>query len=107
MRDSILKQGSSWSCCTMADGRVQLVQHQLDPELRGLVLDDEQHLVVVRRLAHGLLGGEQRVEAQITRIGLPALEVRLDALFQLAFVAAHVPMHLIAVLITAILADSA
>jgi hypothetical protein len=29
-------------------GRAQLVQHQLHPQLAGLVLHDEQHLVVVR-----------------------------------------------------------
>ena len=35
-----------------ARGR-QLVQHQLQPQLRGLVLDDEQQLVVVLGIASG------------------------------------------------------
>ena len=33
--------------------RLQLVHHQLHPQLGGLMLDDEQHLVVPRRLLRG------------------------------------------------------
>ena len=48
--------------------RPQLVEHQLEPELRGLVLDDEQQLVVVGRVAQRPLGREQRVEPEVRRV---------------------------------------
>ncbi len=38
---------------------VELVQHLLEPELVGLVDDDEQHLVMHRRPVLGALGGLQ------------------------------------------------
>ena len=43
-------------------GRAQLVQHQLEPELGGLVLDDEEQLVVLRRHAQGVLGAQELVQ---------------------------------------------
>ena len=46
------------------DGRVQLVQSQLEPELGHLVLDNEQHLVVMRGLAERPLGTEELVQLQ-------------------------------------------
>jgi hypothetical protein len=46
-----------------ASGRPELVDHQLEPQLGGLVLDDEQHLVVLRWVALRLLGRQQPVEA--------------------------------------------
>ena len=48
-RASILNARPSSSRATRRDRRAQLVEHQLHPQLGGLVLDDEQHLVVVRR----------------------------------------------------------
>ena len=44
-----------------AHGTPEFVQQQLHPQLRDLVLDDEQHLVVVRRVAERLLRGEQGI----------------------------------------------
>jgi hypothetical protein len=43
----------------MRNGGFQLVDHQLHPQLGHLMLHDEQHLVVMRRLAARLLGAEQ------------------------------------------------
>jgi hypothetical protein len=51
----------------VGDGRRKLVDHQLHPQLGGLVLDDEQHLVVVRRAR--LLRAEQAVEAEVAAVG--------------------------------------
>ena len=42
------------------DRRAQLVDHQLHPQLGDLVLDDEQHLVVVRRLDSGCWAASSR-----------------------------------------------
>jgi hypothetical protein len=39
------------------------VEDELKPQLARLVLDDEQDLVVVRRIAQGPLRGQERVEA--------------------------------------------
>jgi hypothetical protein len=50
-RASILKAGAQLVLRDVGDGRAQLVQHQLHPQLAGLVLDDEQHLVVRRATA--------------------------------------------------------
>src|SRR6185312_1947511 len=82
-----LEAGFQLVLLDVADGGMQLVQHQLDPELGGLVLDDEQHLVVVT--GHRVLGREQHVELQVPGVGLLGLEVGADTLFQLAFIAAH------------------
>ena len=40
-------------------GAAELVQHQLEPQLARLVLDDEQQLVVVLRVAPRVLGRQQ------------------------------------------------
>ena len=45
----------------------QLVQHQLHPQLAGLVLNDEQHFIVVWRA--WLLRAQQFVEMQVVAIG--------------------------------------
>ena len=47
------------------DRRVELVQDQLEPQLRDLVLDDEQHLVVLGSVADRPLRAQQLVELQI------------------------------------------
>ncbi len=57
------------------DGRAQLVEDELEPQLAGLVLDDEEHLVVVRRVAQGHLRGEELVELQIAPVRHAVLEV--------------------------------
>ena len=67
-------------------GRAQLVDHQLEPELAGLVLDDEEQLVVLRRVRQRLLGRQQHVEAQVVAVGHRLREVALDALLEVALV---------------------
>ena len=49
------------------DRRLELVDHQLHPQLGDLVLDDEQQLVVVRRVGQALLRRQQRVQLQVAR----------------------------------------
>jgi hypothetical protein len=44
------------------------VDHQLQPQLAGLVLDDEQQLVVVRGIAGALLRPEQLVQVQVRAV---------------------------------------
>ena len=62
------------------DRRVDLVQDQLEPQLRDLVLDDEQQLVVLGRGADRLLRAQQLVELQV---GLVAdLAVRAGSRFR-------------------------
>ncbi len=72
-RARILKQASSRSWRTNAIAGLQLVDHQLHPQLGGLVLDDEQHLVVPWRRARTarerVLRRQQPVEPQVARIG--------------------------------------
>jgi hypothetical protein len=48
-RARILKHGREAVGLHVPDRRGQLVEEKLHPQLGGLVLDDEQHLVVVRR----------------------------------------------------------
>ena len=54
------------------DRGAQLVDHQLHPQLGDLVLDDEQHLVVVRRVRQRLLRRQQPVQLQVAAVGQPA-----------------------------------
>ena len=49
------------------DGGAQLVQHQLHPQLGGLVDDDEQPLVVL--VGKRLLAAQEGVELQIVAVG--------------------------------------
>ena len=65
-------------------GRAQLVDHQLEPQLARLVLDDEEQLVVLRRVAQRLLGRQQQVEAQVVAVGHRLREVALDAGLEVA-----------------------
>ncbi len=48
--------------------RLQLVQHQLHPQLGGLVLYHEQHFVMMRRVGEWVLAVQQRVQAQVVAI---------------------------------------
>ncbi len=50
------------------DRASDLVDGELHPKLRNLVLDDKQHFVVVRWFAQRLLRGEQLVELQIAPV---------------------------------------
>ncbi len=61
-----------------SDRRAQLVQHQLHPQLAGLVLDDEQHLVMVGR--ERLLRGQDGVELEIVAVAHAAAEVERGVL---------------------------
>jgi hypothetical protein len=58
-------------------GGLQLVQRQLHPQLAGLVLDDEEHLVVRRR--EWLLRRQDGVELQVVAIAHRGAEVELRA----------------------------
>jgi len=46
-------------------GRPYLVEKQLEPQLAGLVLNDEQEFVVVFRLAHRVLRIQEGVESEV------------------------------------------
>ena len=62
-----LEAGREIVALDVYDGRGELVDHQLHPQLGGLVLNDEQHLVVMRRAR--LLRGEQALEAEVAAVG--------------------------------------
>jgi hypothetical protein len=62
----------------------QLVDDELEPEFRGLVLDDEQQLVVVGWVAQWLLGGQQPIEPQIAAVGDLLAQVGMDPTLDLA-----------------------
>jgi hypothetical protein len=47
----------------------ELVDEQLHPQLRRLVLDDEQHLVVMLRHAHRPLRSQQGIQLQVPAVG--------------------------------------
>ena len=57
---------------------VQLMQRKAHPELRGLVLNDEQHLIM--RARQQALGVENTVDLQIVAIGHAAVERHLSTL---------------------------
>ena len=83
----VLDPGQPFQCRPQLVGRdqrhggAQLVDDQLHPEFGGLVLDDEQHLVVPVRQRD--LRAEQLVEVQVAAVVEPA-QVCLDALFERA-----------------------
>src|SRR5690606_21881198 len=52
------------------------------PQFGDLVLDDEQHLVVMRRIAERLLRGKQGIQAQVAAVGHPVAQVDFHALFE-------------------------
>ena len=62
------------------DRRAQFVDHQLHPQLGRLVLDDEQHFVVVRRVRQRLLRRQQRVQLQVAAVAQAIAQVGGDAL---------------------------
>ncbi len=62
----------------MVDRGAQLVQHELHPQLAGLVLHDEEHFIVVGR--ERLLRIQDRVELQVVAIAHVAAEIELRAL---------------------------
>src|SRR6188472_3600465 len=54
---------------------VELVQDQLEPQLRDLMLNDEQQLIVLGRLAERLLRAQQLVELQVGFVADLAVEI--------------------------------
>jgi len=58
--------------------RGQLVQHEAHPQLRHLVHDDEQHLVVLAR--QRLLRGEELLQLQVFAVGHRGTEVPVHRL---------------------------
>jgi len=62
----------------VADGGAKLVEQELEPQLRRLVLDDEEHLVVMDRLGERLLRREELIELQVARVRHPIGEVGDD-----------------------------
>jgi len=71
----------------------ELVQHQFHPQLRDVVLHDEKHLVVMRRIAQRPLRRQQGVQLQVAAVGDLPVEVGLDACFEIALVVAHGLRH--------------
>ena len=71
------------------DRCLQLVDQQLHPQLGDVVLHDEQHLVVMRRLAQRLLCRQQGVQMQIAAVGDLSVEIGLDTGFEIALVVGH------------------
>ena len=69
-----------------SSGVEEFMDDEPEPQLRGLMLDDEQHLVVVLGPADGVLGTEQPVEVEVGPVGHGLFEVRVDLLFEIAFV---------------------
>ena len=57
----------------LRDGLVELVQHQLHPQLGRLVDDDEQHLVML--LGAGALAGEKLIEMEVVAIAHRRAEI--------------------------------
>ena len=53
--------------------------HQLHPQLAGLVLHDEQHLVVVRR--ERLLGIQDGIELQVVAVTHAPIKIELGFFF--------------------------
>ena len=64
------------------EGRAQLVQDQLEPKLARLVLDDEEHLVMVRRIAQRHLRREQLVELQVSAVRHAIAEIGDHPVFE-------------------------
>ena len=77
MRASILNDGSRLSRRTHSNTCDELVQEQPHPQLRHLVDDDEQHLVLLDGVR--LLRVEQLVELQVFAIGLRGAQVPVHA----------------------------
>ena len=67
-------------------GRAQLVQDELEPELRGLVLDDEEQLVMVLGIAHRMLRGEEPIEVEVRPVRHLLPQVGVDLVFEGALV---------------------
>ena len=71
-RLSILNAGWRSSSAIAERGVVQLVETEAHPELRGLVLDDEQQLVV--GIGEWMLSTEHVVEVEVVAVRHPPVE---------------------------------
>ena len=69
-----------------APGVEEFVDDEPEPQLRGLVLDDEEQLIVVFGTADWMLGAEETVEVEIRPVCHRLLEVGVDPGFEVAFV---------------------
>ena len=69
----------------MADRGRQFVDNELEPQLGRLMLDDEQQLVVMPRLAEQFLRVEQPVQPQVAGVGQSVSEVPVNTLFEVTF----------------------
>ena len=65
----ILADLERFAAAEMAHRRFDLVQHLLEPQLVDLMDDDEEQLVVVRRVALRNLQREQLVDVEIRAVG--------------------------------------
>ena len=70
----------------MRNRGAQLVHDELHPQFRCLVLDDEQHLVVMLRHAERLLRRQQLIELQVAAVGQAVAQVEFDAGLERALV---------------------
>ena len=82
-----LEGGRQFAAAEVAAHGVQFVQHQFQPQLAGLVLDDEQQLVVIGRA--GVLGVQDLVQAQVIAIAHRFGEIELGAVPCRFFFVAH------------------
>lgn len=62
------------------------MRHQLEPELAGLVLDDEQHFIVVLWNAYRMLCGENSFQIQVASVGHGISEVGTDTGLDVALI---------------------
>ena len=70
----------------MTDGGAQFMNDQLEPQLRGLMLNDEQHLIVVSGVAQGFLCVENTVQLEVLAVIQATVQIRPNRRFQYAFV---------------------
>ncbi|MCY1355789.1 hypothetical protein D3C87_1601730 [compost metagenome] len=73
-----LERGRQLSQSNVLTGGIELVQHQLHPQLRGLMLDDEQHLVMVRR--QRVLCAENAPQIQVVAVAHGVGKIQLGVM---------------------------
>jgi hypothetical protein len=71
----LLERGTQLVLRQVRHGRTQFVQQLLHPQLAGLVLHDEEHLVVIR--AQRVLGIEDLVQVQVVAVAHVGAEIEL------------------------------
>ncbi len=68
------------------DRTFDLVDHELDPQFSDLVLDNEQHFVMMRRVAQRLLSTEQCVQPQIGCVVIVSVQIFVNCRFELTLI---------------------